>query len=70
MDGEAADLYQQAYAAIRTTAPTEEDLASSKQLLDYMSEHFPLESDKNIKRRTVILAELRTIFRTWVKEVG
>eukprot|EP00644_Phytophthora_capsici_P000048 jgi/Phyca11/100149/e_gw1.4.686.1 len=34
-----------------------------------MDEHFPTESDDNITRRSLILAELRSIFRAWVKEV-
>lgn len=34
-----------------------------------MDEHFPTESDANITRRSLILAELRSIFRAWVKKV-
>jgi poly(A) polymerase len=35
-----------------------------------MDKHFPTESSTNIARRTMILAELRTIFRDWVQMVA
>ena len=34
-----------------------------------MTEHFPLETEANIKRRSMILTELRSILRSWIKEV-
>ncbi|KAL0589657.1 hypothetical protein ABG067_002206 [Albugo candida] len=60
---------EQAYKAIRVTPPELMDLEQSKKLKDFMSKHFPTENGVNITRRSLILAELRTIFRDWVKQV-
>ncbi|TDH70997.1 uncharacterized protein CCR75_005106 [Bremia lactucae] len=62
-------VLEQAYKAIRTTPPEPKDLEQSAKLQSFMDEHFPTESDLNITRRSIILAELRTIFRSWVKKV-
>ncbi|OQS06970.1 Poly(A) polymerase [Thraustotheca clavata] len=60
---------EQAYKAIRTTPPEPADLELSAKLQAYMDEHYPMELDVNIQRRTIILGELRSIFRAWVKDV-
>ncbi|OQS01727.1 Poly(A) polymerase [Achlya hypogyna] len=62
-------VLEQAYKAIRTTPPEPVDLELSTKLQSYMDEHFPMEVEKNIQRRTIILGELRSIFRAWVKDV-
>lgn len=62
------NLVQQ-YNAIMVTPPTAEDISLSESLQEYMDEHFPLESEINIKRRSVILAELRQMFRKFVTDV-
>ncbi|EGZ28664.1 hypothetical protein PHYSODRAFT_474162 [Phytophthora sojae] len=65
----APHVLEQAYKAIRTTPPEPKDLEQSAKLQSFMDEHFPTESDANITRRSLILAELRSIFRQWVKQV-
>ncbi|KDO20493.1 hypothetical protein SPRG_14011 [Saprolegnia parasitica CBS 223.65] len=65
----AAMVLEQAYKAIRTTPPEAVDVEMSEKLQAYMDEHFPMEVEKNIQRRTIILGELRSIFRAWVKDV-
>ncbi|ETI43473.1 hypothetical protein L914_11098 [Phytophthora nicotianae] len=65
----APHVLEQAYKAIRTTPPEPKDLEQSAKLQTFMDEHFPTESDANITRRSLILAELRSIFRAWVKQV-
>jgi len=60
---------EQAYKAIRTTPPEPQDIELSTRLQEYMDKHYPVESEKNIQRRSIILAELRRIFRQWVKDV-
>lgn len=60
---------EQAYKAIRTTPPEPKDLEQSAKLQQFMDETFPTECDANITRRSMILAELRSIFREWVKQV-
>ncbi|GAB9468901.1 polymerase [Globisporangium polare] len=65
----AAHVLEQAYKAIRTTPPEPKDLEQSQKLQAFMDEHFPTECDENITRRSMILAELRSIFREWVKQV-
>ncbi|GMF12356.1 unnamed protein product [Phytophthora lilii] len=65
----APHVLEQAYKAIRTTPPEPKDLEQSAKLQSFMDEHFPTESDENITRRSLILAELRSIFRAWVKQV-
>lgn len=65
----AAHVLEQAYKAIRTTPPEPKDLEQSAKLQRFMDEHFPTECDENITRRSMILAELRSIFREWVKQV-
>lgn len=65
----APHVLEQAYKAIRTTPPDPKDLDQSDKLQRYMEEHFPTESAENITRRSMILAELRSIFRQWVKQV-
>uniref|UniRef100_K3WQA8 polynucleotide adenylyltransferase n=1 Tax=Globisporangium ultimum (strain ATCC 200006 / CBS 805.95 / DAOM BR144) TaxID=431595 RepID=K3WQA8_GLOUD len=65
----APHVLEQAYKAIRTTPPEPKDLEQSVKLQKYMDEFFPTESDENITRRSMILAELRSIFRDWVKQV-
>ncbi|KAG6610295.1 Poly(A) polymerase [Phytophthora cinnamomi] len=65
----APHVLEQAYKAIRTTPPEPKDLEQSAKLQAFMDEHFPTESDANITRRSLILAELRSIFRQWVKQV-
>ncbi|KAF0699908.1 Aste57867_9548 [Aphanomyces stellatus] len=62
-------VLEQAYKPIRTTPPEPIDLELSQKLLAYMEKHFPTETEKNIQRRTIILGELRSIFRAWVKDV-
>lgn len=65
----APHVLEQAYKAIRTTPPEPKDLEQSQKLQKFMDEHFPTECDENITRRSMILAELRSIFREWVKQV-
>ncbi|KAL3666574.1 hypothetical protein V7S43_008201 [Phytophthora oleae] len=65
----APHVLEQAYKAIRTTPPEPKDLEQSAKLQSFMDEHFPTESDVNITRRSLILAELRSIFRAWVKQI-
>ncbi|KAH7479501.1 hypothetical protein KRP22_010462 [Phytophthora ramorum] len=65
----APHVLEQAYKAIRTTPPEPKDLEQSAKLQSFMDAHFPTESDANITRRSLILAELRSIFRQWVKRV-
>ncbi|KAE9018023.1 hypothetical protein PR003_g13269 [Phytophthora rubi] len=65
----APHVLEQAYKAIRTTPPEPKDLEQSAKLQGFMDAHFPTESDANITRRSLILAELRSIFRLWVKRV-
>ena len=65
----APHVLEQAYKAIRTSLPEPKDLEQSAKLQTFMDTHFPTESDRNITRRSLILAELRTIFRQWVKQV-
>ncbi|KAF1332171.1 polymerase, partial [Globisporangium splendens] len=65
----APHVLEQAYKAIRTTPPEPKDLEQSIKLQKYMDEFFPTESDENITRRSMILAELRSVFRDWVKQV-
>ncbi|KAE8998783.1 hypothetical protein PF010_g17195 [Phytophthora fragariae] len=65
----APHVLEQAYKAIRTTPPEPKDLEQSAKLQSFMDAHFPTESDANITRRSLILAELRSIFRLWVKRV-
>ncbi|DBA03160.1 TPA: hypothetical protein N0F65_003880 [Lagenidium giganteum] len=62
-------MLEQAYKAIRTTPPEPKDLEQSTKLQTYMDKNFPTESTENITRRSLILAELRTTFREWVKQV-
>ncbi|TYZ65435.1 hypothetical protein PybrP1_011714 [[Pythium] brassicae (nom. inval.)] len=65
----APHVLEQAYKAIRTTPPEPKDLEQSAKLQAFMEASFPTESDANITRRSLILAELRSIFRAWVKQV-
>ncbi|CAI5704985.1 hypothetical protein KXD40_001731 [Peronospora effusa] len=65
----APHVLEQAYKAIRTSLPEPKDLEQSTKLQTFMDKNFPTESDLNITRRSLILAELRTIFRQWVKKV-
>lgn len=65
----APHVLEQAYKAIRTTPPEPKDLEQSVKLQKFMDEFFPTECDENITRRSMILAELRSIFREWVKQV-
>ncbi|KAF4322954.1 hypothetical protein BBO99_00001092 [Phytophthora kernoviae] len=65
----ASTVLEQAYKAIRTTPPEPKDLEQSAKLQTFMDEKFPTESAENITRRSLILAELRSIFRQWVKQV-
>lgn len=65
----APHVLEQAYKAIRTTPPEPKDLDQSEKLQSFMDEHFPTETPENITRRSMILAELRSIFRQWVKQV-
>ncbi|RHY32840.1 hypothetical protein DYB32_002190 [Aphanomyces invadans] len=62
-------VLEQAYKPIRITPPDPADLELSAKLEAFMASHFPTETEKNIQRRTMILAELRRIFRAWVKDV-
>jgi poly(A) polymerase len=64
-----AKVPEQAYKAIRTTPPEPADLELSAKLQAFMDQHYPTETEKNIQRRTIILGELRSIFRAWVKDV-
>ncbi|KAG7402153.1 hypothetical protein PHYBOEH_005716 [Phytophthora boehmeriae] len=65
----ASTVLEQAYKAIRTTPPEPKDLEQSAKLQAFMDDKFPTESAENITRRSLILAELRSIFRQWVKQV-
>lgn len=65
----AAHVLEQAYKAIRTTPPEAKDLEQSTKLQAFMDANYPTESPENITRRSLILAELRAIFRQWVKDV-
>lgn len=65
----AAHVLEQAYKAIRTTPPEPKDLEQSAKLQAFMDGAFPTETPENITRRSLILAELRAIFRQWVKDV-
>ncbi|KAL7693232.1 putative nucleotidyltransferase, class I-like, poly(A) polymerase [Plasmopara halstedii] len=65
----APHVLEQAYKAIRKTPPEPKDLEQSAKLQSFMDEHFPTESAANITRRSLILAELRSIFRSWVKQI-
>ncbi|TMW68649.1 hypothetical protein Poli38472_006117 [Pythium oligandrum] len=65
----APHVLEQAYKAIRTTPPEPKDLEQSDKLQTYMDKHFATESDENIQRRSLILADLRATFREWVKQV-
>ncbi|CAI5720461.1 unnamed protein product [Hyaloperonospora brassicae] len=65
----APHVLEQAYKSIRTTPPEAKDLEQSSKLQSFMNTHFPTESDVNITRRSLILAELRSIFRQWVKRI-
>ncbi|KAG9401966.1 hypothetical protein LEN26_008725 [Aphanomyces euteiches] len=62
-------VLEQAYKPIRTTPPEPIDLEMSAKLQAYMDKNFPTETEKNIQRRTIILGDLRRIFRAWVKDV-
>ncbi|RQM12000.1 hypothetical protein B5M09_001417, partial [Aphanomyces astaci] len=62
-------VLEQAYKPIRMTPPEPVDVELSAKLEAFMASHFPTETEKNIQRRTMILAELRRIFRAWVKDV-
>ena len=65
----APERLQSQYAAIKTTVPTDSEVELSTKLGNYMTMHFPLETEENILRRSVILSDLRKLFRSWVKEV-
>ncbi|KAI9907429.1 hypothetical protein PsorP6_003645 [Peronosclerospora sorghi] len=62
-------VLEQAYKAIRATPPEPKDLEQSAKLQAFMEKNFPTESDENITRRSLILADLRSIFRQWVKQI-
>ena len=64
------DPLEPVYEPIGKGLPSKKDERNDKILNDYMDREIILESDEEMKRRNLILGELKRIFVQWVKSVA
>lgn len=62
--------YVPVYEPVSNDPPNEADRMIDKTLYDYMNREIPLESDEEMQKRSLALAEVKRIFREWVKYVA
>jgi poly(A) polymerase len=57
-------------ATIFTDPPTEADRAMDRSLFAYMEKNIILESEEEMQKRNIILAEVKQLFLDWVRYVA
>lgn len=62
--------YEPVYDPINSDPPNETDKQIDQTLFRFMEVEIPLESDDEMKRRNHALAEVKRVFREWVRHVA
>jgi poly(A) polymerase len=65
-----SSAYVPVYEPVSNDPPNEADRMIDKTMFEFMRTEIPLESDEEMQKRSVALAEVKRIFREWVKYVA
>jgi poly(A) polymerase len=65
-----SSAYVPVYEPVSNDPPNEADRMIDKTMFEFMKTEIPLESDEEMQKRSVALAEVKRIFREWVKYVA